>query len=79
MKRYRLRINSSILCLANATYLLLQVCMDLLNSYQFVYDEMVKLMAETPNEVPWNCSEIYVFGEGDAFLQRLEWVCSWPA
>lgn len=48
--------------------------MDLLNSYQFVYDESVKLMSENPNEIPWNCSQIYVFGQGDDFLQRLEWV-----
>lgn len=50
--------------------------MDLLNSYQFVYDETVKLIAETSDEIPWDCSTTYVFGEGDTFLQRLEWVRS---
>lgn len=48
--------------------------MDLLNSYQFVYDETVKMMACSKDEIPWTCSQVYVFGQGDAFFKRLELV-----
>lgn len=50
----------------------IEICIDLLTSYHFVYDEVIKSMNNTANEIPWNCSPMFIFGIMETFIARIK-------
>lgn len=48
-----------------------QLCLDLYHFYRECYDETQKEMIAAPDERPFDCSEMYVFGKFETFKKRL--------
>jgi len=47
-------------------------CKQLLISYKTHYENALKAMEESPNETPWECSRVLIFGNMDTFRLRLK-------
>lgn len=50
----------------------IQVCKNLDSIYRFHYYKTVNDMEESPDETPWECSDMYIFGKMDTFNIRLD-------
>lgn len=44
----------------------------MLNQYRAIYNATVEDMANSENEVAWNCSPMFIFGIMDKFMERLK-------
>lgn len=49
----------------------MQDCIKLCETYHKCYDDMCKKVEESPNEKPFEISEMYVFGKFGTFKTRL--------
>ncbi|XP_058453053.1 dynein axonemal heavy chain 8 [Malaya genurostris] len=50
----------------------IRVCKDLDMLYRFHYYKTINDMEESPDENPWDCSDMYIFGKMDTFNVRLD-------
>ena len=58
----------------NSTHLLAKIrdCIQLNEEYQRCFHVIKEKLASTPNERPFDFSEMYIFGKFDAFVRRCE-------